>query len=465
MKFDSTSKILLTVGIIFYTIATICSFNIPFFWDTILTSSVAQWFYSNGLQQGIAPLIWDAGHPTFFQIYLSLAWKIFGKSLMVSHLSMLPFLWLMIISFIYLLQKVTLSKIARVIGFVFFLLHPYILTQSTQISYDIFQIGFFLLVIIGILENKKLILVIGLWGLSVCSIRGQLIALICLGTYVIINIKNWKQYFPIILLTITPIIIWHAYHYSITGWMISTPSNTWESQRSFANPQQILSNIIGITRAFVDYGMIALSILFGIVLVHFKKVKWNEIEKKLFLILILVFIGLNGSMIFFSNPIGHRYFMIFHVVMILLIVSRLEQIKNYKFISVLVFIAFITGHFWLYPDNRSNGWDVTLKYVSYEKNRKQFWNYLKENNISTKEIQSAFPLFCSLKQTNLIEGERILDYSEKAKNNKEYFAYSAVCNDMKEFSNVESDSNYILVQKFGEGATSISLYKKINKSN
>ena len=157
--------------------------------------------------------------------------------------------------------------------------------------------------------------------------------------------------------------------------------------------------------------------------------------------------------------------MIFHVVMILLIISRLEQIKNYKFISVLVFIAFITGHFWLYPDNRSNGWDVTLKYVSYEKNRKQFWNYLKENNISTKEIQSAFPLFCSLKQTNLIEGERILDYSEKAKKNKEYFAYSAVCNDMKEFSNVESDSNYILVQKFGEGATSISLYKKINKSN
>ena len=105
MKFDPISKKLLAVGIIFYLIVVIGSSSIPFFWDSILTSSVAQWFYDNGIQQGIAPIIWDAGHPTFFQIYLSLTWKIFGKSLMVSHISMLPFLWLMIVTFIYLMQK------------------------------------------------------------------------------------------------------------------------------------------------------------------------------------------------------------------------------------------------------------------------------------------------------------------------------------------------------------------------
>lgn len=458
MKFDSTSKILLTVGIVFYTIVAICSVNIPFFWDTILTSSVAQWFYNNGIQDGIAPIIWDAGHPTFFQLYLALAWKIFGKSLIVSHLSMLPFLWLMVICFIYLLQKITLSNTARILGLVLFLLHPYILTQSTLVSYDILQIGFFLLTIIGIIDNKRWILVVGLWGLSACSVRGQLIAMICLGTYLLIYIKHWKQFLPVTLLSIAPIIVWHTYHYSVTGWMISTPSTTWESQRSFANSQQILSNFIGITRGFVDYGMIALSLFFIIVLNIFIKTPLKSIEKKLLLILLFAFVAMCGSMIFFSNPIGHRYFMIFHVVMILLILSRIEQIKNFKLISFLVITSFISGHFWLYPNGRSNGWDVTLKYISYEKNRAQFWEYLKENNIPSTQIQSAFPLFCSLEQTNLCEGERLLDINEKSETILDYIAYSPVCNDMKGFLFIEKDTRYHLVKKFGTGKTAISLY-------
>ncbi|HUH74460.1 MAG TPA: hypothetical protein VLZ75_08620 [Chitinophagales bacterium] len=458
MKFDPTSKKLLAIGIIFYLIVTLCSSNIPFFWDSILTASVAQWFYNNGIQQGIAPIIWDAGHPTLFQIYLSFTWKIFGKSLMVSHFSMLPFLGLMMVCFVYLMQKVTLSIPARIFGLLFFLLHPYILTQSTLVSYDIVQIGFLLLAIIGILEHKKLLLVFGLWGLSTCSIRGQMIAMICLFVYVILNIKNWKAYLPIIILSIAPIITWHAYHYSVTGWMISTPSSTWESQRNIANIQQISSNIIGIIRGFVDYGVIALSIMFFFILLAFRKSQWNQIERNLLVILFFVFVGLCGSMIFFSNPIGHRYFMILHVVMILLVISRLERIKNYRIFSSLVLLAFITGHFWLYPNVRSNGWDVTLQYISYEKNRIQFWEYLKENNISTNEIQSAFPLFCSLEQTNLETGERLLDISESLTIPANYIAFSTVCNDMKEFLFIEKDSSFHLVRKFGKGKTAISLY-------
>ena len=461
MKFDPTSKKLLWIGIIFYLITTICSSNTPFFWDTILTSSVAQWFYNNGIQRGIAPIIWDAGHPTFFQIYLTFAWKIFGKTLMISHLAMLPFLWLMTICFIYLLQKITLSLVSRVLGFILLLIHPYILTQSTLVSYDIVQIAFFLLAIIGIIDNRKLILVLGLWGLSSCSIRGQIVAILCLGSYCVIYFKNWKEFLPIILCSVIPIIAWHTYHYSNTGWMISTPSSTWESQRSFANPQQIISNIIGITRGFIDYGMIGLSLLFFIALNQFRKIKWNNIEKQLFSILFIVFVGMNGSMIFFSNPIGHRYFMIIHVLMILLIVSRIEQIKNFKVLTLIVFVAFISGHFWLYPNGKSNGWDVTLKYTSYEKNRVQFWNYLIENNISSQEIESAFPLFCSLKQTNLTLGERLLDINEIPQKDSKYIAYSSVCNDMKSFANIDKNPKYLLIQKFGKGTTSISVYKKL----
>jgi hypothetical protein len=277
----------------------------------------------------------------------------------------------------------------------------------------------------------------------------------------VIYFKNWKEFLPIILCSVIPIVAWHTYHYSNTGWMISTPSSTWESQRSFANPQQIISNIIGITRGFIDYGMLGLSLLFFIALNQFRKIKWNNIEKQLFSILFIVFVGMNGSMIFFSNPIGHRYFMIIHVLMILLIVSRIEQIKNFKVLTLIVFVAFISGHFWLYPNGKSNGWDVTLKYTSYEKNRVQFWNYLIENNISSQEIESAFPLFCSLKQTNLTLGERLLDINEIPQKDSKYIAYSSVCNDMKSFANIDKNPKYLLIQKFGKGTTSISVYKKL----
>jgi len=221
-----------------------------------------------------------------------------------------------------------------------------------------------------------------------------------------------------------------------------------------------LSNLIGITRGFVDYGVIALSLLFFLIIIQFRKVKPNLLERNLFFIFIIVFLGLNGSMIFFSNPISHRYFMILHVLMILLIISRLKQLKFHKTLILLVFTAIITGHLWIYPNGRSNGWDVTLKYISYEKNRAQFWNYLAENNIQTSQIQSAFPLFCSLKQTNLTEGERFLDINENGQTSPHYIAFSPVCNDMKSFKFLEKDKNFRLVKKFGKGKTAISLYSK-----
>src|SRR5690606_34512235 len=125
------------VGWLFYALVLLFAMRLPFFWDTILTSTVADWFYQNGIGNGIAPVVWDAGHPTFFQLYLAGAWKILGQNLAVSHWIMAPFLVLMVWAYVQLLQLLVQNRKGQWMGLVLLLIHPFVLTQSMLVSYDI----------------------------------------------------------------------------------------------------------------------------------------------------------------------------------------------------------------------------------------------------------------------------------------------------------------------------------------
>ena len=77
----------------------------PFFWDTIqYASKQGNYFYATNFQSIIVPGNIDSGHIPSLGIYLALVWKVFGKSLIVSHLAMLPFVW----GIVY--QSIKLSK-------------------------------------------------------------------------------------------------------------------------------------------------------------------------------------------------------------------------------------------------------------------------------------------------------------------------------------------------------------------
>ena len=456
MTLDRLSKQLITSGVVFYTILTLLCLNVPFFWDTILTSSIAQWFFDHDLQNGIPPIEWDAGHPTFFQIYIFGLWKIFGKSLAISHLAMLPFLYTIVLSFVYLLQKVTTEKFPRIVGSLIFALHPYILTQSTLISYDIVQLAFFLIFLIGFTNKRKSLLLIGTIGLSSCSVRGQIFALVAWMVFLIYERKEWKQYIFFAFISTLPIIFWNLYHYLQTGWMLTTPSTTWESQRSIAQLHQVLSNVLGVVRSFMDYGTISLSVLFLMALFYFQKNKKFHSAKVILYTTLSFLVVLVLVLISLSNAVAHRYFMIIHAGMILFVVSQWSYFPIQKILSFAVVIILASGHFWLYPKEYSNGWDVTLKYLSYEKNRKSFHQYLSEEHISENSISTAFPLFCSNQQTNLIPGNRLIDISLPEANQLEYIAVSAVCNDMRGIHT----KNLRRVKTFGKGKTAITLYLK-----
>ncbi len=76
------------------------SWQHPFFWDTLLTSTITQYYYDHGFGNLILPLTMDAGHPPLFYVYVTCFYKLLGKSLFAAHLSMLPFTILGIVSFL-----------------------------------------------------------------------------------------------------------------------------------------------------------------------------------------------------------------------------------------------------------------------------------------------------------------------------------------------------------------------------
>lgn len=66
--------------------------NFSFFWDTVqLGSKHAHYFYENNFKSLTLPNDIDSGHIPALGLYLAIVWKIFGKSLAISHIAMLPF--------------------------------------------------------------------------------------------------------------------------------------------------------------------------------------------------------------------------------------------------------------------------------------------------------------------------------------------------------------------------------------
>ena len=139
------------------TVFTVFSLDHIFFWDTVqLGSRHAHWFYDTNFSNILLPNDLDSGHPPLFGIYLAFLWKLFGKSLIVSHLAMLPFLLGILIQS-FLLAKYFLGvKYAWTFPLIL-LANPCYLGHSILISPDIVLLFFFLLSFYSILKNRKIL--------------------------------------------------------------------------------------------------------------------------------------------------------------------------------------------------------------------------------------------------------------------------------------------------------------------
>jgi 4-amino-4-deoxy-L-arabinose transferase-like glycosyltransferase len=154
--------------------------NNAFFWDTVqLASKHGLFYYENDFSSLLLPDAIDSGHPPFFGMYIALCWKIFGKTLIVSHLSILPFLMGITWQALKFGEKI-LGEWQTFLFILLLKINPIMAGQSTLVSPDIPLAFFFLLALNSIFNQNNfknnVLLSISILGLSMISMRGMMVA-------------------------------------------------------------------------------------------------------------------------------------------------------------------------------------------------------------------------------------------------------------------------------------------------
>ncbi|HQG55651.1 MAG TPA: hypothetical protein PK496_01425 [Bacteroidales bacterium] len=466
--------------IIVYLVLFLATSHYPFFWDTVqLASKHANWFYQNGFRDLLLPVDFDSGHFPVLGLYLAVCWKIFGRTLFISHLIMLPFI-LGIIWQTWLLVKKIFSEKWKVLAFVVILSDPTLMAQCTLISPDIFLVFFFLLALnSGIFGKKKILFMVALLGLSVSSLRGMIcIAAIFIADMAIkqnlFNTNSMKTIIGKIIKNlpeiITPyipsfifIISFLTWHMVKTGWIGYHDESPWYDSFKPVDISGVIRNVFIIGWRLADFGHIFVWITgifcFWNFLRH--KIEKTESLNKLITIFLVILICLAVPMLFHKNLTGHRYLLPVYILLALTVCYCLFEITEKHMIktvfATLMIAGLLSGNFWVYPDKISQGWDASLAYLPYPPLRKEMINYMKENSIPFSETGSGFPNLAALDYIDL-NGSKESFATKNLKTNK-YIFWSNIFND---FSDDEIDrlrKEWIIIKENKCMNVKVVLYK------
>lgn len=444
-----------------FTLVTIYSLNIPFFWDGTFFSEIAVNFYDKGFNNFIIPDVPDTGGFPMYSAYLAFAWKIFGKTLPVSHLSVLPLILGIVYSY-YLLASRFLKREIIPIALVLLICEPCFMTQSILMGYDILMIFFFMLSLNALLSEKKLPYSLFLVLLCLSSMRGIMLGISLLLIDVLVYKKINFAFFKPYILSFLAVIFWAFYHNKITGWFFFSPEreNTDEATLPL---NLIFRQFIYIIWKINDLGRVLLWIFLGIsgILLYRKNKtdEWNTILKILFVPLII----LTVLMVSFSNPVGQRYFIVIFLLLNIAVCYLLQSLRSNKLIlgvSLVFSFALITGNFWMYPQKYGNGWDVSLKVIPYFDLKDKMDAFIVESGIPPEKIGTQFPLIADKRFSYLTDNEyHYTDVWSGPLDNHSYFLYTNVINTNIAGQIDDMKKSWQLIKQMKSGQVVIALYK------
>lgn len=451
-----------------------------FFWDTIqLGSKQAHWFYETQFTNLILPEMIDSGHPPLFGLYLAACWTLFGKSLLVSHLAMIPFL----IGIVLFLQRI--GNYLGNGGTTFFLLclffaDPVILSQSLLISPDIVLMFFFLMALWSLFYNQRLYLYFAAVGLAMISMRGMMVVLMLYifdlirpflksdksdfssGNIVKAAFFKLPPYVPSGLLALAFLV----YHYQQTGWIGYHENSPWAASfEKIDGFGGLVKNIAVLAWRYLDFGRIFLWLVlaYGLWVAWKRKMTSNYIFRQLLVLFILAVVVLSPSQLAHKYLVVHRYnipgfialtFLAYHVFFNLLAVQqRLAQ--N---LFTIAFIGLISGNLWVYPKKISQGWDSTLAHMPYYDLRGQMLDFIDQQGLEVDRIGTAFPELDAFKYRDLSDSES--EFSRKNLETQEYILYSNVMNDFTDEEIDELEQEWIVIQAYEKMNICVILYQR-----
>ena len=446
-----------------------------FFWDTIqLASEHGSFYYSNNFSRLLLPVEFDSGHIPAFGIYIALIWKIFGKSLEISHLAMLPFAFGIVWQLHNLCKKFIQEKYVGIALLLIFI-DASLMSQITLVSPDVPLMFFFLWALNSVLNNKKIALSIAIFCLFLTSMRGMMLS-VCLTLldvyvnygfkknitkdYIISLLKRAILYFPALLLFLA----FSVYHYHEKGWIGYHKDSPWADCFERVDLKGFLRNIIFLGWRIVDFGRIGVWIVFGLLFLKYKsliyKQKKNQVLYYFFIVLLLI---LPLNMLWAKNLMGVRYLIPIYITFSLVTASVLfSNFVEKRLRSCLIFIWLViasTGNLWIYPPKISKGADATLAHLPYYKLRLSAIKYLDSNKINFKDVDSFFPNYYTLEEIDLKNDKRHFE-NYTIGNKSKYIFYSNIFNvddDVYEYMM----KNYKPIQRLENNRIYVVLLKKI----
>lgn len=166
-------------------------------------------------------------HPPLFMIYLAGLWRIFGESTITSHLSMVPFLVILLYSSYWVFRKFISQELSLVAVFLLASL-PVIVSQHQLISISLSMSALMMASLALWIYHKKYH---ALFALGVASLIGSqaLLLLPVLITDWFFSKKNQRQVrIQSFVIPVGFLVVWYLYHGSITGWWIVSPEIGWQ---------------------------------------------------------------------------------------------------------------------------------------------------------------------------------------------------------------------------------------------
>ncbi|WP_067149620.1 hypothetical protein [Pseudotamlana agarivorans] len=449
-------------------ILTVTSLNYPFYWDNVAQLSVpANWYYDTNFTHFYVPDHMATGHPTFIGMYFAALWKIFGKSLVVSHLAMLPFVFGLACQIYKLCTNLKITKQHGVIITCFILSDATLLSQMSLITFEVIHLFFYLLCINSILKDNKTTLAIAFTCLVLVSLR----ATICGGGVMLFHFLYHysktkkiaiKPFLPYIF-GITAIVLFLLFFYLNKGWIVhNTVSNTWKESAEYASFTEILRNTGLFIWRLIDFGRVFIFIVFGFFLLSIVKSKhiFPKSAQPLLLLILSQFIVFFPIIVIYKNPFGHRYLLPVIIPVIILTVLWVLHFKKWKrTVLTLSYICLISGHFWLYPPKISQGWDATTLHWNYYTVRSEMIDFIQLNQFNPQTTGSFFPNAKSFKLIDLSSEDIGFKHAEIEKD--DYILFSNAFNVSDEIIDTLQDQNtWSPVKTFERNRIYMTLYKR-----
>jgi hypothetical protein len=387
--------------------------SIPYWWDSsqFVVQAARQYIATNFWP--LTPGYTDIGHPPLFVLSLAFLWKVFGESLLLSHLYNLFFVLLTVI-YTFLIGKQLIKNnpiLGGVIGFccaLLLLFTPVFVAQMGIIYMEIPVTAFALMTYYYFVTKKTLRYIFA----ATLMVLTKELSVVLILFFVLISFFNTpkKQRFKQLSFLVVPLVflfVWYVYHKFATGWLFILPG------RKTANSITSLSldvKYLAFTAQFIflEQGryilfllIVALLLVFFMQKGTFKKyILYWDLHKILFVVLPITF-----TIIFTKSEFLLRYCIIvlpflyfFFYYNFYILLRLLKSTQKIMYISFLLFTGFLLLFFY-------SGWDThrqitswyyqpledNLEYLNIIELGKISANYIQKNYLN-KRIYVSFPL-------------------------------------------------------------------------